>query len=87
MITIYKYSIPTYGDVYWPLPEAAQIVHVGQQEGDVKIWVLLDTQAPTVPRRFLAVDTGESIHGEGYRYLGTAHLPNGLVHHVLELAS
>ena len=57
MITIYKFEIPSStGRVQ--MPRGAKILTVGVQRDMPQVWALVDTTAPMVQRRLVAVPTG-----------------------------
>jgi hypothetical protein len=76
MNTIYKYEVNPDGRT--AMPRDAKILHVGTQQaadGDegIFVWAIVDTAAPIVQRRLLAVATGAVLHALAStdRYVGS----------------
>ena len=83
MLTIYKYPLGIHTPL--ALPSSAQCLTVHVQEGTPMVWVLLETEEPTITRRLFAIPTGDEIMYSLGRYIGTFQL-TGLVFHVFEEA-
>lgn len=62
-----------------------KVIHVGEQEGRLFMWALMDDEDPSYRRVFHVIGTGPAFsvppHSE---YLGTVQMPGGLVWHVFE---
>lgn len=83
MRTIYKYYLAPDATMY--LPENAQVLHVGEQQGGIQLWVVLDPTAPPIVRRtFLTFGTGHIMPDNPLIHLGTVQMRNGEVYHVFE---
>jgi hypothetical protein len=70
------------------LPRGASIVHVHEQDGNPTLWAEVDPdEASLVHRRFAVIMTGQHFSPDPnrYVYLGTCHLPGGIVAHVYEI--
>ena len=86
--TIWKYVLQRGWQIPLELPRNAQYLHLHQQnDRDVSLWFLADTEEPKVTRYFTAVEAGGTAPPPAAKYLGTAHLQSGsLVVHVFEVA-
>ncbi len=86
MITVYKYEISPYNNKV-ELFEGAEILSVAFQESTLCMWAKVNTESRTEIRIFEIYGTGHEIkHGMGidHKFIGTAHMDNGLVFHVFE---
>lgn len=85
MVTIYKYYLSDRITIV-PMPENAEILAVHEQGGNVYLWARVDTDSPTVSRRFETVGTGWPIEYADSKYIGTAFLYDATyVLHVFEV--
>ena len=85
MQTIHKYPFGVTDQLTRELPANAQVLAVQLQHGTPCLWVLLDPDAPMMPRTFCLYGTGQQIHREPGRYIGTFQLSEGdLVFHLFE---
>jgi hypothetical protein len=74
------------------MPQFAELLHVGEQDGIAYVWALVDPAQPMVLRRVSVVGTGHRILGmnndsEDYitdAYVGTVQMQSGLVWHVFD---
>ena len=86
MITIFKYEISCdYPEI--ELPKEAEVLSVAFQGHTIFMWAKVDTELKTEVRNFEVFGTGHKIHydmGIDYKFVGTAHMSNGLVFHVFE---
>jgi len=83
--TIYKYQIileDNYTSVW--LPDGYKVIHVGEQYGNLFVWVVIDDSRPAMLYDFLVHGTGHPFTGEEGVHVGTAQMSNGLVWHVFE---
>ena len=77
---IYKYQIEEIKDVVIiEMPESAQVLHVGQQNGVLTIWASVDPEARMVRRKFRIVGPGHD-HDVGYGYYGTVFIDTFVWH-------
>ena len=88
MKTVYKYKVfdPIAGAFSGGLLQMhpGPILKVDSQNDSVCLWALIDTEKPSVPRRFCLVGTGHEVP-PGCDYIGTAQVYGGeLVLHVFE---
>lgn len=61
MITIHKYPFATSDKVQLQMPEDAEVLHAGEQHGQICLWAKVDTDKPLVKRTFLMFGTGHSL--------------------------
>ena len=59
-LVIHKYQL-SLGETTINLPESFQVLHVGEQNGLLMMWVELDLNAPKIPYTFRCIGTGYSI--------------------------
>ena len=87
MQTIHKFQLPVDDHVSVEMPYGSHILHVAEQHGGICLWAQVETEAPTVTRRFRIAGTGHPLGNDAAgNYCGTAHLANGaLVFHVFEI--
>jgi len=78
---IYKYDIPINGSIM--LPAGSQILSVGIQDDQVRVWILLDPDAPkTEACAFRVVGTGWDVDRDSLGiFIGTVR-DGGFVWHV-----
>jgi hypothetical protein len=57
---IYKYQL-SLGETTIKLPESFQVLHVGEQNGLLMLWVELDLNASKIPYTFHVIGTGHSV--------------------------
>ena len=80
-LTIWKYPLQYY-ETKIELPEGYEILSVGEQEGQVFMWVLVnpDPNARKTTHTFQIVGTGWELpesQWQGLRYIGTLQVPRG----------
>lgn len=80
MHTIYKYHLPTSGLV--DLPEYADVLSVGEQEGEIYLWALVDPHEMHVLREFRVYGTGWTCEEDPRDFVGTVQMQNGPVFHI-----
>ncbi len=84
MTTIYKYPLILDDAQTVDLPLEAHVLTVQLQDGVPCLWALLDSEADTIPRRFVIYGTGHPMTEGAVRvYVGTFQL-DWLVWHVFE---
>ena len=88
MLKIWKYELELASQQVLSLPPGADILHVGEQNGKLCMWVLLDARSTVVTdRRIGIVGTGQEIATDAKReHIGTVQIA-GYVWHVFELFS
>ena len=91
MRVVYKFGLRAIDEVQLlDLGDTAQVVHVGEQVGEICLWVekeLDPLNDPFEPWRFLVVGTGQQLDNGGkayHEYVGTVQMSNGLVWHVYQ---
>ncbi len=81
MLTIYKYEVPSIGNVM--LPRNAEFLSVQAQGETLQSWWLVDTSEQTEPVTLYVYGTGHKVSRNRMDYLGTCQLHGGsLVLHV-----
>lgn len=83
---IFKYEVPDGNTVHLvPMPVNARIISVGDQDGRLVLWAIVDKDAAFVHRMVRVVFTGEPLPvPEPGRFIGTVQFRNGLVVHVFD---
>jgi hypothetical protein len=84
---ILKYEIPVTDKIIEiEIPDNYALCEVGQQNGTLFMWCMVDIHVNLVKRYFKIVGTGHKIEGTEHLYfLRTIHMPNGLVWHLFEV--
>ena len=84
---IYKYEIPLTDEIIEiEIPDNYALCDVGQQDGKIFMWCVVDVHANLVKRYFKIVGTGHKIQRiDSLSFLRTIQMPNGLVWHLFEL--
>jgi len=85
--TIWRYILPRGEYVPLELPRNAQFLHLHQQnDSEIGLWFLIDTQESKVVRYFTTAMTECAAPPLAAKYLGTVHLEGGsLAVHVFEV--
>lgn len=87
MVTIHKFTVDIAKITTIKLPDLAEVLSFGVQNGVTVIWVLLDTQDQTINRHFTTIGTGwddRSKDLQRHRFIGTA-TENGFIWHCFEI--
>lgn len=86
MKKIYKYNLETVDKQSFMIPKGSQVLTVQIQNGEPKLWILVDPKETTRRlKTFYVRGTGNPIDGEIGTYIGTYQLRDGaLVFHVFE---
>lgn len=82
MKTIYKYKINPFKDEH-PLPSGAQILSVGEQNGQIHLWALVDTENKEEDYYFEVIGTGWEIEppkGGQRKFIGTVFIGDYVWH-------
>ena len=66
------------------MPEGAEILHVGDQNGTITIWALVDVETEFLYREFIIVGTGQQIPYDKYTHIGTV-FQGSFVWHIFEV--
>lgn len=88
METILKFVLDEQDDQTVVLPKGYKILNVGEQQGTLTMWVMVNTDSPTTECHIRIYGTCHSIRQVmGYEniYLGTVMMSSGLVWHLFEL--
>lgn len=87
MKTIWKFTCPVTDTFSIPMPLGAELLHLDTQDGEPRLWALLDQDAVMELRHFVLVGTGHPM-GDGtaeLHYVGTVQAHGGaLVWHLFE---
>lgn len=85
---IWKYVLQAETTQAVMIPWQSQILCVAAQGEDVCLWALVNPSLQVEPRVIEVYGTGHEMKSaplhKSRRYIGTAHLSNGLVFHVFE---
>lgn len=87
MRTVYKYILAAVRQQFIDLPKGFDILHVGEQRGDICLWVEVNPEMETVPVKFFVIGTGHELPEAGKcLHLGTVILQphHDLVFHVYQ---
>ena len=85
MRAIWKFTLPSFVFQGYGIPMGSKVVHVHEQDGDVCLWVEVETGPIEYEKRFFCVVGTESEIPEGATYIGTAHFSDGTVWHAYEV--
>lgn len=81
--TIYKYELEIIDKQTLQLPDNSTILSIGNQQGTLCLWALVNPQSPLVRRHIRIVGTGHPLSTLNLTYLGTVVM-NLFVGHVFE---
>jgi len=83
---IYKYTIEAADSFTVDMPSGAQVLSVGVQHGQPRLWALVNPKNDLTPHRFYVRGTGHDAHGmDTELFVGTFQMDGGvLVFHVFE---
>jgi hypothetical protein len=70
MRTVHKFNA-YHGEFEAEMPEGAQIVHFADQNGELRIWAIVDTSRPIDRRYFRVAGTGHEVSAEYDAHWGT----------------
>lgn len=84
---IFKFTLPVEDRVQVAMPRGALVLHLGNQNGKLCVWVLVDDPevTPAEMRVFYVVGTGNPVPERAGLHLGTVQIGPG-VWHVFEEA-
>jgi hypothetical protein len=87
---IFRYRLPITDTPDVLLPAGAEVLSVGpprDDSADLDLWALVDPAAPSRPRSFRIVGTGNPMPSDCGRFVGTVPVLGGkLIFHVFEAA-
>jgi hypothetical protein len=84
---IFKYTLDFQGSekTTVELPKNSQILEIQEQDSKIRLWDLVDVHEEKEAREFRIIGTGWIINDlEGWRYMKTVKMHNGLVWHIYE---
>lgn len=83
-MTIYEYAVSITDEFTINIPDGANILSVGVQHEDPRLWAMVDPSRASVPHRFRLVGTGHPVNpDDSWRFIGTFQLHGGaLVSHL-----
>jgi len=61
MKTIWKYPVLIMDEIWVYMPMGAEILDVQEQQGNICLWALVDTDKPLVKRKFRVFGTGKPV--------------------------
>ena len=83
MSVIYKYVLTPECSI--DMPKGAKILHLGNQNERICLWVILNPDNELEKREFTIVGTGHKFCDENLNYIGSVQLHGGeLVFHAFE---
>jgi len=75
MKKIYKYDVAIVECQLIPMPLGAKILSIALQNGEVKIWAMVNPEEGVlVPRHILLVGTGQRVEDDAQTFLGTVNM-------------
>lgn len=85
METIHKFVLEVMDEQKVTMPQRHTTIHVGEQQGALCVWAIVDTESPMVDVTFRVVGTGHPLpQGHDSCLLGTVVMSNSFVWHVFE---
>lgn len=85
MNTIHKFPLAMHFDAQTvELPVSAKVIHVGSQNNEVVMWVVLDPKSKKVKRKFVIYATGQTMVEPSLKHVGTVQV-RAFVWHVFEI--
>ena len=82
MRTIYKYCLSLIGRQEIDLPMASKFVHLGEQDGEIFVWMeVYKKEEVTIRVPFFIFGTGHLIP-DGITHISTIQMANGYVWHL-----
>lgn len=83
MKTIWKFPLSSEGEQLIKMPQGCAVLCAQVQHDIPCVWAVVDTDAPTVKRRFRIFGTGHPINEDDLQFVGTFQLSGGgLVFHL-----
>lgn len=88
MNQVWKYNINPDDYTSLEIPKDANVLSVGEQFGNVCIWVMVDPSKNKETRKFRLAGTGHPINELYLSFVGTVQLDGGsMVFHLFEILS
>ena len=83
---IWKYTLGISDEQTIQMPKGGQILTVQTQNEIPQIWVLVNPENDTEPRKIKIIGTGHNIEYFNGKYIGTFQMSNGtLIFHAFEM--
>lgn len=82
MKTIFKYELAITDNQYLCIPSPAEILHVGEQNGKLMLWAVVDNGLEMISIGISIFGTGNPASTLGKTHIGTVQMSNGLVWHI-----
>lgn len=82
MSVVLKFPLSPVDEQYLMMPEPADLLHVGEQDGVLTLWARVPEMGPYTMRTILVRGTGH--HAGDEPHIGTAICDNGFVWHVFD---
>lgn len=80
MKTIWKFGPLKPGINVAAMPRGAEVLTMQNQNDNFVIWARVDSEAPSVDRRFMLIGTGSDMSGAGsWDHVATAQVESGLM--------
>lgn len=79
MKRIYRYDLPKINQALL-VPEGAEFLQAGEQNGDVVVWALVDATATSVNRNVAVYGTGHEVPDNPGVYLNTVFVGSYVYH-------
>lgn len=74
MTRIFKYTIDPFEPHQLRMPRGARILHVHEQNGQLRLWAEVDPDAPEEQRPIRVVPTGGDVPDFPWEYVGSLHI-------------
>ena len=81
---IYKFPLAVVSHQVLFIPAGAEILSVGEQGGEVKLWAKLDVRSQTMRRKIIIRPTGHEFLEDNGLFIGTVQVRD-FVWHVFDL--
>lgn len=78
---IYKYGLPLAERYEIRLPRGAKPLYVGEQDGALLLWAMVDPEQPRVPLEICIAGTGREWPA-GFSHFATVQMLDGYVWHI-----
>lgn len=82
MKTVWKFEIPIQDEASIVAPEECRVLTVGEQNGKLMMWAVVDIDSPKRVHRVIVAGTGHRLPNDVNQYCGTVQMKDGLVWHV-----
>jgi len=82
MRVIYKYPLAITNVQPITIPEDHVLLKVAEQNGELFVWIEVDTDSADMTGHFVIKGTGHELDMYGFHYLDSVLMSNGLVWHV-----